>query len=168
MSFSSPPNKIESDNDILLKTTQMFNDKAAEVNYLNEALTSAVHDPNSVGQEQKIMDNSNKLKIATKQFEELNKYLMDIQVKTTKDIQNTAESIQNYRQTLKNNNNLFQKYSQDIQNKMQLVATRDRMLQLSQERNVYKKKVIYVLFSIIITLLIAVVSAYTFFGKNTR
>jgi hypothetical protein len=163
MSFS---NKIESDNDMLTKTSRMYDEKAAEVNYLNEALTSAVHDPNSVGQEQKIMDYSNKLKIATKQFEELNKYLMDIQVKTTKDIQHTADSIKNYQQTLKNNNNLFQKYSHDIQNKMQLVATRDRMLQLSQERNLYKKKIIYVLFSIIIALLICVVAVYTFFGKN--
>ena len=53
MSFS---NKIESDNDMLTKTSRMYDEKAAEVNYLNEALTSAVHDPNSVGQEDKIID----------------------------------------------------------------------------------------------------------------
>jgi hypothetical protein len=51
---------------------------------------------------------------------------------------------------------------------MQLVATRDRMLQLSQERNMYKKKVIYVLFSIVIALLVAIISAYTVYGKMAK
>jgi len=107
----------------------------------------------------------------TKAVEDLNiinQNLQTIQRQTENDIKETSESIQNYRRTLNNNHKLFKRYSSDIKDKMQLVATRDRMLQLSQERNMYKKKVIYVLFSIIIALLIAVISAYTVFGKMAK
>ena len=112
------------------------------------------------------INNNNNLQLEILKQRKINEELIKIQKQTTNSINDTATSINKYRQTLQNNNTLFTKYSKDIQDKMQLVATRDRMLQLSQERNIYKKKVIYVLFSIIITLLISIVSAYTFFGKN--
>ena len=99
---------------------------------------------------------------------EINKALQDAQVRTDNDIQITSNDIQNYKQTLLNNNLLFSKYSDDIKNKMQLVATRDRMLQISQERNVYKKKIIYVLLSMIIALIISVIFGYTIFSKLVK
>jgi hypothetical protein len=99
---------------------------------------------------------------------EINKALQDAQVRTDNDIQITSNDIQNYKQTLLNNNLLFSKYSDDIKNKMQLVATRDRMLQISQERNVYKKKIIYVLLSMIIALIISVIFGYTVFSKLVK
>lgn len=67
---------------------------------------------------------------------------------------------------LQANQHAYNKYGQEIRNKMGVIATRDRMLQLSQERNVYKKKIIYVLLAIIIGLLIAVIAIYTFFSKK--
>jgi hypothetical protein len=70
-----------------------------------------------------------------------------------------------YRKTLMNNNSQFNKYSDDIKNNMQLVATRDRMLQISQERNIYKQKIIYVLISMIIALTVLVISGYTIYSK---
>ena len=161
MLFYNQINKIVSD-----KTEQPKIDKINDdVKNISEALSALLYDSSSINNKDKIINFSEQLKTATDKLNNFNNDLIKIQLKTTNDIENTATSIKNYRETLKNNNNLFQKYSQDIQNKMQLVATRDRMLQLSQERNVYKKKVIYILFSIIITLLIIVVSIYTFFGK---
>ena len=161
MLFSNLINKIVSD-----KTEQPKIDKINDdVKNISGALSALLYDSSSINNKDKIINFSEQLKTATDKLNNFNNDLIKIQLKTTNDIENTATSIKNYRETLKNNNNLFQKYSQDIQNKMQLVATRDRMLQLSQERNVYKKKVIYILFSIIITLLIIVVSIYTFFGK---
>tara|TARA_Y100001958_G_C21177827_1_gene508291 strand:- start:487 stop:1386 length:900 start_codon:yes stop_codon:yes gene_type:complete len=44
--------------------------------------------------------------------------------------------------------------------------TKDRMLELSQDRNSYKQKVIYTLISIIISLLVSIVVAYTYFKKK--
>lgn len=77
-----------------------------------------------------------------------------------------VRSVGQQRQILSSNQSNFKNYSRALQNKMELLATRDRMLQLSQERNVYKKKVIYVLFAIIIALLVAIIAAYTFFRKT--
>jgi len=102
---------------------------------------------------------------AVSELNKINKELQDAQVRTDNDIQNTSKDIQNYRQTLLHNNLLFSKYSDDIKNKMQQVATRDRMLQISQERNLYKKKIIYVLVSMIIALIISVIFGYTVFSK---
>lgn len=61
---------------------------------------------------------------------------------------------------------LLNTYTTDIQKKMNVIATRDRMLQLSQDRNVYKKKLIYVLLSILIGIFIAIISFYTIYNKN--
>jgi hypothetical protein len=166
MSFSNQSNKTRSVNDMLLETSRQYDKKAAEVSYLTEAMDSVVYDSSSVNNQDKAKNIISRFHASTKELGDMNNTIIELQKSATEDINKSAEDIENYKQTLKNNNNLFQKYTHDIQNKMQLVATRDRMLQLSQERNIYKKKVIYVLFSIIITLLIAVVSAYTFFGKK--
>ena len=77
-----------------------------------------------------------------------------------------VNSVDQQRQILKSNQTNFKNYSKMLNNKMELLATRDRMLQLSQERNVYKKKVIYVLFAVIIALLVAIIAAYSFFNKR--
>ncbi len=55
---------------------------------------------------------------------------------------------------------------QDIKNLLVTAATRDRMLQLSQERNIYKKKIIYVLLAIIIALITVILASYRFFSTK--
>ena len=132
---------------------------------LKKAQDALTFEPSSVNQETKLIDLQNKYSEALSKLNEINKSLQDAQVRTANDIQDTNKNIQNYKQTLQNNNLLFNKYSDDIKNNVQLVATRDRMLQLSQERNVYKKKIIYVLLSMIIALIVFVMSGYTISGK---
>lgn len=77
-----------------------------------------------------------------------------------------ASHIDTQRRNLSRNNKAFSNYASVIEQKMEILATRDRMLQLSQERNVYKKKVIYVLFAIIIALIIVILSSYSFLSKR--
>ena len=144
-----------------------YNKQLSLVEDLRKAQDALTHDPNSVAQEGKLADYQQKYSEAIEKLNGINKNLQNIQRGTEKDIDNITESIQNYRETLNNNQQLFDKYSQDIKGKMSLVATRDRMLQLSQERNVYKKKIINVLISIVVALLVAVVAANTFYGKMT-
>ena len=55
---------------------------------------------------------------------------------------------------------------QEIDEKTKLILTRSRMLQLSQEKNVYKKKIIYTLISILLFLFIVTLSSYVFFSKK--
>ena len=56
--------------------------------------------------------------------------------------------------------------SQEIDDKIKLLDTRNKMLQLSIEQNIYKKKVIYSLLSVIIALIGGMIFFYTFFSKK--
>jgi len=90
--------------------------------------------------------------------------------KQTDEIMNTAydaeQNIQSYNEAIENSEELLKGYSQDIKKKMNLIATRDRMLQLSQDRNVYKKKIIYMLLTILIAIFITIISFYTIYNKK--
>jgi predicted PurR-regulated permease PerM len=54
----------------------------------------------------------------------------------------------------------------EIQEKEKLLLTRSRMLQISQDRNSYKKKIIYTLLSIIFIIFIIIIFAYVLFKKK--
>jgi hypothetical protein len=56
--------------------------------------------------------------------------------------------------------------TKEIEDKMNLIETRDKMLELSIDRNLYKKKIIYSLFSVILFLIIIMICFYAFFKKN--
>ena len=56
--------------------------------------------------------------------------------------------------------------SQEIEDKIKLLDTRNKMLQLSIDQNIYKKKVIYSLLSVIIALIVGMIFFYTFFSKK--
>ena len=49
----------------------------------------------------------------------------------------------------------------------QLMEVRDRMLQLSQEKNIYKQKVIYVLITLIIAFFLIGIVGYVYIGVAT-
>jgi hypothetical protein len=80
--------------------------------------------------------------------------------------QKAEQNIQSYNEAIDNSEELLKGYSQDIKKKMNLIATRDRMLQLSQDRNVYKKKIIYMLLTILIAIFITIISFYTIYNKK--
>lgn len=160
---------MASSSEILNKSKLLadYDKQAKLVSAIQDAQNALTHDGGSTDLK-KVSEIQKEYKQALDELNEINNNLLKIQSQTEQDIQETSNSIRNYRRTLNNNHKLFQKYSDDIKNKMQLVATRDRMLQLSQERNMYKKKIIYVLFSIVIALLIAIISAYTVYGKMAK
>ncbi len=55
---------------------------------------------------------------------------------------------------------------EEIEEKNKLILTRSRMLQLSQEKNIYKKKIIYSLIAIIFLILIITLSTYVYYSKK--
>ena len=55
--------------------------------------------------------------------------------------------------------------SQELDDKTRLLETRNKMLQLSIERNAYKKKVIYSLLAVIIAFLVGMLFFYSFASK---
>ncbi len=54
----------------------------------------------------------------------------------------------------------------EIEYKKKLIATRNRMLQLSQEKNIYKTKVIYTLLAITILVVSVMLALYINFSKK--
>lgn len=53
----------------------------------------------------------------------------------------------------------------DIQNKRELINTRNRMLELSMEKNIYKRKVIYTILALILAVIVMLVAGYVTFNK---
>jgi len=54
----------------------------------------------------------------------------------------------------------------EIEDKEKLLLTRSRMLQISQDRNSYKKKIIYSLIAVIFAIFIFTLVAYIFFSRK--
>ena len=146
----------------------LYNSETENISNIQKAQDAITYDPSSVNQQNKLIDLQKKYADSISKLNSINKSLRTAQIKTSQEIENTGKDIKSYKKTLELNNQLFDKYNKDIQDKMQLVATRDRMLQLSQERNSYKKKIIYVLITIVITLIIAIISGYTIFSKMSQ
>jgi Zn-dependent oligopeptidase len=157
-------------NNLLKEKANLENEHDNTVNLLNQLseTETALYADNGSTNKNNIHKIEELKKLYSNQLKVTSDNLMMIDRELRKDIEETSKSIQKYRNTLNNNNNLFKKYSDDIKNKMQLVATRDRMLQLSQERNIYKKKLIFVLFTIIIALLIVIIFTYTNYSKFNK
>ena len=55
----------------------------------------------------------------------------------------------------------------EIEDKEKLILTRSRMLQISQDRNSYKKKIIYTLIALILFIFIATIMTYVFFMRKS-
>jgi VIT1/CCC1 family predicted Fe2+/Mn2+ transporter len=53
-----------------------------------------------------------------------------------------------------------------IEAKKNVINTRARMLQIAQENNVYKQKIIYTLIAFIFAVFIAILVMYVFYSKN--
>jgi len=157
-------------NNLLKEKANLENERNNTVNLLNQLseTETALYADNGSTDKNKVHKLEELKKHYYNQLKVTSNNLMMVDRQLRKDIEESSKSIKKYRTTLNNNNNLFKKYSDDIKNKMQLVATRDRMLQLSQERNIYKKKLIFVLFTIIIALLIAIIFTYTNYSKFNK
>jgi len=70
------------------------------------------------------------------------------------------------------NNDLLEKQNiemnqlKEIQEKEKLLLTRSRMLQIAQDRNSYKKKIIYTLIALIFLIFIFTLALYVYFTRK--
>lgn len=96
---------------------------------------------------------------------QVNNYLQLI----TKNIDSQSTYLSNINQK---NNELLQKQEiqiqqlKEIQDKEKLLLTRSRMLQIAQDRNSYKKKIIYTLLAIIFGIFILILVVYVLFTRK--
>ena len=74
----------------------------------------------------------------------------------------------------KKNNDLLEKQNiemnqlKEIQEKEKLLLTRSRMLQIAQDRNSYKKKIIYTLIALIFLIFIFTLALYIYFTRKVN
>jgi predicted RND superfamily exporter protein len=59
----------------------------------------------------------------------------------------------------------LQQQEADLHQKQQLVKTRDRMLQVAMEKNMYKRKLIYVLLSVILVIIVFLMLGYVAYRR---
>lgn len=76
-----------------------------------------------------------------------------------------TEKIQNKDEELRNKIERSTLQQREIEYKRKLIATRNRMLELSQEKNIYKTKVIYTLLAVVIAIIIAILASYVYYKK---
>ena len=89
------------------------------------------------------------------------------EILTAKSIINeTSDQIEKKADSLEEKQKQVYGQTKEIEDKMRLLETRDKMLELSIDRNLYKKKVIYSLFSVILAFVILMICFYAFFNKK--
>ena len=87
-------------------------------------------------------------------------------LKTQARIQMQDEDIKLRQQALRNKNMQILGQDREIKKKMELLDTRNRQLQLSIDKNIFKKKIIYTLLSIIIAILMLLLIGYSLMKKT--
>lgn len=89
------------------------------------------------------------------------------EILTTKSVINeTSDLIEKKADALEEKQKQVYGQTKEIEDKMRLLETRNKMLELSIDRNLYKKKVIYSLFSVILAFVIIMICFYAFFNKK--
>lgn len=89
------------------------------------------------------------------------------EILTTKNIINeTSDQIEKKVDSLEEKQKQVYGQTKEIEDKIKLLETRNKMLELSINRNLYKKKVIYSLFSVILAFVIIMICFYAFFNKK--
>lgn len=90
-------------------------------------------------------------------------------------IETNLQSQSNYMSNINQKNNVILDKQEiqlnqlkEIEDKEKLLLTRSRMLQIAQDRNSYKKKIIYTLLAIIFGLFILILFIYVLFTRKTN
>lgn len=84
----------------------------------------------------------------------------------TQNLEKTKKQIEEEDQAIMDKMNLTEKQKQEIEYKKRLLLTRDRMLALTYEKNIYKKKIIYTLLALIIFIIILMLFTYSYFQRG--
>jgi len=79
---------------------------------------------------------------------------------------NSATLVQNKNSILIEKDGIYHNQLKEIENKEKLLLTRSRMLQIAQDRNSYKTKVLYTLMAILVVILIINLIIWAMRGKR--
>lgn len=107
--------------------------------------------PTSIAKDEKQIGN------LTSQIDQINTATKSLRSNTL----NRGQDISNALSQLAAQKNILEK-------KRNILLTRNRMLQLSQDRNYYKQKIIYTLMALIFACIILVLMGYTLFSRRAN
>jgi hypothetical protein len=93
-------------------------------------------------------------------------YIKNEILNTKSVINETSNQIEKKADALEEKQKQVYGQTKEIEDKMKLLDTRYKMLELSSNRNLYKNKVIYSLFSVILAFVIVMIGLYAFFNKK--
>ena len=102
---------------------------------------------------------------ATNELSVKREQLMNSLKESHHEIETQQSELNNLREEIKNKELRAKQQEYTIKNKETLINTRNRMLQISQEKNVYRKKVIYTLLALIVFVILIILISLTFFKK---
>jgi len=78
----------------------------------------------------------------------------------------SIQDLESKNQELSKKQEIQQNQLKEIEDKEKLLLTRSRMLQISQDRNSYKKKIIYTLIAAIFLIFILTIVLYVYFKRK--
>jgi len=85
---------------------------------------------------------------------------------TTNNLVLNKKQLEKEEEDIRDKMSLSERQREEIAYKKRLIETRNRMLQLTYEKNIYKKKIIYTLLALIVLLIIIMLCAYSFFRRG--
>ena len=93
-------------------------------------------------------------------------YIKNEILNTKSVINETSDQIEKKADSLEEKQKQVYGQTKEIEDKMRLLETRDKMRELSIDRNLYKNKVIYSLFSVVLAFVIIMIGVYALFNKK--
>ena len=159
-------NKSDSNNEQQQENNRTKREMERRILYLEKELNKCVNDTNNTRLEdiEKLKDLLDKIKKEKEKFGSFDEASIN---DTIENYRYFNKALVNVNKKIENENNKLNKsIKENFDDSETSLMTRDRMLQLSQERNIYKQKIIYTLISLIITLFASVAVVYSFYRKK--
>ena len=152
--------------DIVSATKVQLENDLAYLTKLQKDISEKLQDMDGVNDKQKIV-------ALTEAQESINNSIKDNIEKIQEYINNSRTAVSAQSQMLNNvsenitdKQNKILKLNSDIEHKNELMNTRNRMLELSMEKNIYKRKVIYTILALILAVIVLLIAGYVTFNKS--
>lgn len=141
---------------------QDIQNKLAEVNALSNHLNMIMQQKNGAQQQSQNLDQM--YAAIKKNLDDESATLQKMIDDNRKKIAEKEREISSREGQIRTKEEIIEEHRQSVEDQKALLQVRDRMLQLSQEKNIYKQKVIYALLTLIIAVFLIMIVGYVYFG----
>lgn len=143
---------------------QDIQNKLAEVNALSNHLNMIMQQKNGAQSQQQSQNLDQMYATIKKNLDNESATLQKMIDDNRKKIAEKEREISSREGQIRTKEEIIEEHRQSVEDQKALLQVRDRMLQLSQEKNIYKQKVIYALLTLIIAVFLIMIVGYVYFG----